>query len=64
MLPRAAPINTTLNLPDTVTLGLRQRLGDRFTLLAGYEWSNWSRIGTAVVMQPNRRAGHDLAARR
>jgi len=42
-------IETTLNLPDTVTVGLRQGIGDRFTLLAGFEWSNWSRIGTAVV---------------
>jgi long-chain fatty acid transport protein len=46
-------VNTTINLPDTLTIGLRQRLSDRFTLLAGYEWSNWSRIGSAVVQQPN-----------
>lgn len=46
-------VNTTLNLPDMLTIGLRQRLTDRFTLLAGYEWSGWSRIGTAVVRQPN-----------
>lgn len=46
-------VNTTLNLPDTLTFGLRQRLGERFTLLAGYEWSNWSRIGTPVVAQPS-----------
>lgn len=46
-------VNTTLNLPDTVTIGLRQKITDRFTLLAGYEWSNWSRIGTARVLQPS-----------
>jgi long-chain fatty acid transport protein len=45
-------ISTTLNLPDMVTVGLRQRIGDRFTLLAGFEWSNWSRIGTPVVNTP------------
>jgi long-chain fatty acid transport protein len=45
------PIKTTVNLPDTLTIGLRQGLTDRFTLLAGYEWSNWSRIGTAAVQQ-------------
>ena len=45
-------IETTLNLPDMVTVGLRQGIGDRFTLLAGFEWSNWSRIGTAVVTTP------------
>lgn len=46
-------IETTLNLPDMVTVGLRQGIGDRFTLLAGFEWSNWSRIGTAVVTTPS-----------
>ncbi|HEX3441898.1 MAG TPA: outer membrane protein transport protein [Pseudolabrys sp.] len=45
-------ISTTLNLPDMVTVGLRQRIGDRFTLLAGFEWTDWSRIGTAVVSTP------------
>jgi long-chain fatty acid transport protein len=35
-----------------VTVGLRQRIGDRFTLLAGFEWTDWSRIGTAVVSTP------------
>ena len=46
-------INLTLNLPDMLTIGLRQGIGDRFTLLAGFEWSNWSRIGTSHVLQPN-----------
>jgi long-chain fatty acid transport protein len=46
-------ISTTLKLPDMVTVGLRQRIGDRFTLLAGFEWTNWSRIGTAVVTTPS-----------
>ncbi len=45
------PINTTVNLPDTLTIGLRQGLTDRWTLLAGFEWSNWSRIGTSRVFQ-------------
>jgi long-chain fatty acid transport protein len=45
-------ISTTLKLPDMVTVGLRQRIGDRFTLLAGFEWANWSRIGTPVVSGP------------
>lgn len=42
-------INTTLNLPGLLSVGLRQGIGDRFTLLAGFEWQNWSRIGDAVV---------------
>lgn len=51
--PGAGPINTTVKLPDTLTVGLRQGLTDRLTLLAGYEWSNWSRIGTSVVTRAN-----------
>ncbi len=46
-------VNLTLDLPDMLTVGLRQGIGDRFTLLAGFEWSNWSRIGTAPLLQSN-----------
>lgn len=46
-------VNLGLKLPDTVTVGLRQGIGDRFTLLAGFEWANWSRIGTSRLLQPN-----------
>lgn len=42
-------VNLTLNLPDMLTVGLRQRITDRFTMMAGFEWSRWSRIGTAVL---------------
>ncbi|MDO8874722.1 MAG: outer membrane protein transport protein, partial [Pseudolabrys sp.] len=58
-VPAGAPatqpgsVNLKLKLPDTVTFGLRQGIGDRFTLLAGVEWANWSRIGTVPVLQPN-----------
>lgn len=33
-----------LTTPESVTIGLSQRIGDRFTLLAGAEWTNWSRF--------------------
>ena len=46
-------VNLVLPLPDMITVGLRQGIGDRFTLLAGVEWSNWSRIGTPLLYQPN-----------
>jgi long-chain fatty acid transport protein len=42
-------VNTTLNLPDVVSVGLRQRLTPQWTGLATVEWTNWSRIGTSVV---------------
>ncbi len=41
--------STTLNLPDTVSVGLRQVLTPQWTGLATVEWTNWSRIGTSVV---------------
>jgi long-chain fatty acid transport protein len=52
-LTQPGSVNLNLPLPATLTVGLRQAIGDRFTLLAGFEWANWSRIGTALLMQPN-----------
>jgi long-chain fatty acid transport protein len=54
-LPGTTPgsVNTTINLPDTVSLGLQQKLSSQWTAMATVEWSNWSRIGTANVLQPN-----------
>lgn len=46
-------VNTTLNLPDIVSLGIRQRLDLQWTLLGTVEWANWSRIGTATILQPS-----------
>ena len=46
-------ISTTVDLPDVVSLGLRQRLTPQWMLMATAEWTNWSRIGTATVQQSN-----------
>jgi long-chain fatty acid transport protein len=46
-------VNTTVKLPDIVSLGIRQRLDPQWTLLGTVEWTNWSRIGTSNVLQPN-----------
>ncbi|MGC1956085.1 MAG: outer membrane protein transport protein [Pseudolabrys sp.] len=43
-------IHTTVNLPDIVSLGVRQRVTPQFTLLGTAEWTNWSRIGTSNVL--------------
>lgn len=37
------------DLPDVVTLGLRQRVTDSFRLLAGVEYADWSRFDTVNV---------------
>jgi long-chain fatty acid transport protein len=46
-------VETTLKLPDVVSLGLRQKLTPQWMLMATAEWSNWSRIGTSAVNQSN-----------
>ena len=38
-----------VSLPDMLTLGLRQKVTDRIRVMAGAEWSNWSRFGTVKV---------------
>jgi long-chain fatty acid transport protein len=42
--------------PETLTLGLQQRIDDRITLLVGAEWTNWSRFQELVVTFDNGRA--------
>lgn len=43
------PINLSLTLPDMIHVGLRHRFNDAFMVSAGFEWRNWSRIGTFAV---------------
>ncbi|MBV9348737.1 MAG: transporter [Pseudolabrys sp.] len=51
--PTNGAVYTTLRLPDIVTVGLRQQIDPRWTVLASFEWTNWSRIGTSQVYQAN-----------
>ncbi len=52
-IPFSTPgaVNTTLDLPDIVNVGVRHRFDDRWTVMATAEWTNWSRIGTSIVSQ-------------
>jgi long-chain fatty acid transport protein len=53
------PISADITLPETISVGVRQRINDTFTVMAGMEWANWSRIQTvAFVGSP---AGTNLA---
>ncbi len=45
-----ASISADLTLPEMVSLGIRHRLTDKFTLLGTVEWTNWSRFGTFQVI--------------
>lgn len=64
-LTTTGSVKTTVDLPDVVSLGIRQRLDPRWTLLGTVEWSNWSRIGTSNILQLNGAAatigGHAFA---
>lgn len=42
-------VNAKLYMPESVSLGIRHRVNDAFTLMAGAEWTNWSRIGTSAI---------------
>ena len=37
-------ITAKLKTPETLTIGLRQQVGEDFTVLLGFEWANWSRM--------------------
>jgi long-chain fatty acid transport protein len=43
------PAKANINTPEDVTLGLRQRVSPQWTLLAGLEWTNWSRLNIVPV---------------
>ena len=39
----------SLELPDMVTFGIRHKINDYWRVMAGVEWTNWSRFDTVVV---------------
>jgi long-chain fatty acid transport protein len=45
----AANAKATLHLPDILSAGLAQRLGDDLMLLAEFQWFNWSRFNEVRV---------------
>jgi long-chain fatty acid transport protein len=47
--PVAFPISADLDLNDTVSAGVRQRINDAFTVMAGVEWTNWSSLQTIPI---------------
>ncbi len=42
-------LTTPLDTPEIVTLGIRQQIGERWTAMAGVEWTNWSRFNSLTV---------------
>jgi long-chain fatty acid transport protein len=52
-------ITADVELPQMISVGVRQRVNDAFTVMAGMEWTNWSSIQTVpFVGSP---AGSQLA---
>ena len=48
-----SPIKLRVMLPDSVTVGVKRKLTDQWTVLAGYEWTNWSRVQFPVYYNEN-----------
>lgn len=44
------PIRAKVNMPDQINVGLTQSISPNFRLNLGYEWANWSRIGTIAYV--------------
>ncbi len=38
------PVSADVTLPETVSVGVRQQVNEAFTVMAGLEWTNWSRL--------------------
>lgn len=53
-VPNDQNIRAKVTLPEMVTVGVRQKVTQDLTLLAGFEWTNWSRLNRVVVPAINR----------
>jgi len=47
--PYTGGLTTPLDTPEIVTLGIRQNIDERWTAMAGVEWTNWSRFKNLAV---------------
>ncbi len=55
--PPGTDMTGVFDTPELLTLGVRQQVTDQFALLAGLEWSNWSRFDKLRI---KREGGADL----
>lgn len=54
------PVKAAVNLPETVSIGVSQRINEQWKVLAGAEWTNWSRLNIVPVV--NTLSGAPLTA--
>jgi long-chain fatty acid transport protein len=53
VVPAATPaIATTVTLPESASIAIRQRITEQFTLLGTVEWTNWSRLSSSDITVP------------
>lgn len=43
------PVKANVNLPEVVSVGISQRLSPQWKVMAGVEWTNWSRLNVVPV---------------
>jgi len=44
-----SPAKLNFNLPEKVSVGVRQKVTDQWTVLGEFEWDNWSRVNVLPV---------------
>jgi long-chain fatty acid transport protein len=44
-------VKSKVVLPETITVGIKQTINEQFSVSAGFEWTNWSRVGYPRVVQ-------------
>lgn len=54
------PIRLSVPMPQSLMVSLRQTVSDQWTLLASYEWTDWSRIGSPAVTLQSSGQTHPL----
>ena len=54
------PVQLSVPLPQMITIGVKHKITQELTLLAGYEWTNWSTLKSPAVTKINGGAVHSL----
>ncbi len=57
----SVPITANINTPDQLTVGLTHWFTPQFNVNLGFEWTNWSRVGTQAVRGPGNVVVNQLA---
>ncbi len=50
-----------MELPETVTIGIRQDLNDQWSVLGSAQWTNWSRLGRVPITTALGPTGQEIA---